>query len=196
MKQSEIFLNGEGEAWLDRNKTRLVKENDPVIEAMTRYNITPAKVLEVGCANGARLLKLKDILRCEIRGIDPFIPIRADCILEKGIASNLPYKDATFDAIIYGWCLYLCDPEDYLRIAMDGDRVLKDGGHLIIYDFYSVTPYKIKYKHKDSVFSHHYDFSKLWLGHPAYSLFGRTVQDTTCVTLLKKNLKSAFPIEK
>lgn len=196
MKQSEVFLAGEGEAWLNRNKNRLSKKDDPVIAALDRYSISPAKVLEVGCASGARLLKLREKIKCEIRGIDPFVPPRADAFLEKGVASNLVYKDGTFDAVIYGWCLYLCDPEDYLRIAMEGDRVLKDGGYLIVYDFHADYPHKLPYKHKKELFSYHYDFAKLWLSHPAYSLYGRTLQETTSVTILHKDLKNAFPVQK
>lgn len=195
MKQRDAFLLGEGIAWFKRNKKRIQKDNDPVIHAIKKYKILPTSVLEVGCANGWRLLQLKEEFGCRVDGVDPgtYAPN-----FWNGTADelNLYWTKNTFDVVVYGWCLYLCDPEDYFKIADQGDRVLRDGGFLIIYDFCTEAPYRVPYKHKEGLFSYHYDFSKLWLAHPAYSLYGRTVQDETCVTILKKNMKTAFPEEK
>jgi len=201
MKQSQIFLREEGKAWLKRNEAKLTGEDDPVIKAIGEYKIKPKRVLEVGCANGWRLKILHERYNCWIRGVDPGCAA-PDKTITKNTASYLPLINSCVDTIIYGWCLYLCDPEDYFRIAMEGDRVLQDGGYLIVYDFISDYPFKTPYKHKKGLYSHHYDFPKLWLGNPAYSIYGKTVQytgfnqDETCVTILKKNLKNAFPVEK
>lgn len=200
MRQAQEFLAGEGEAWLDRNIHKIDPDNDPVLAALDQYKIVPTKVLEVGCANGWRLEIMERMWGCEVEGIDPCYaskrgPSKAQ--VWAGTADNLFYSDKEYcDTIIYGWCLYLCDPEDYFKIALEGDRVLKDGGYLIVYDFHAEHHYKTPYKHKKGLFSYHYDFSKLWLSHPAYSLYGRQVQGETSVTILHKNLKNAFPVQK
>lgn len=193
MKQSEVFLAGEGEKWAGRNVGRYNQNNDPVLDAIEKYAIHFKTVLEIGSANGGRLSVLSEVYDCNTWGVDPAgYPATL-----KGTASDtgLP-TSGWFDVIIYGWCLYLCDPEDHLKIAMEGDRLLKDGGYLIVYDFHADYPYKTPYKHKKGLFSYHFDFSKLWLSHPAYSLYGRTIQGETSVTILKKNLQAAFPVEK
>lgn len=196
MKQSEAFKLGESAAWFKRNREKLGVGNDPVMDSMERYGIKPKLVLEVGCANGWRLAALKKKYACNIAGWDPGAPYMDDYV-RYGVASDIDFWLRTkFDVVIYGWCLYLCDPEDYFKIAAEGDRVLADGGFLIVYDFCTDHPYKVPYKHKEGLYSHHYDFSKLWSCHPAYSMYGRTIQDETCVTILKKNMQKAFPVEK
>ncbi len=199
MKQSLEFLHGEGEAWMKRNAGRYDANGDPVLEAMGKYSIVPERVLEIGCADGARLAVLESKFQCHVEGYDPAYASKRGASLVQvwaGTADNLRYSADQFDLLIYGWCLYLTDPEDYFKITLEGDRVLQDGGYLIVYDFYAEHPYKTPYKHKEGMFSYHYDFSKLWLSNPAYSLYGRMVQEDTTVTILKKDLKNAFPVQK
>lgn len=196
MKQSQIFLDGESAAWLERNQGKLGHKDDPVLLTMEKYQLKPKRVLEIGCANGWRLDILQRAWGCDVSGIDPQLDTSFGGYIFQGTADDLDIIRTSFDAVIYGWCLYLTDPEDYFMIVTEGDRVLKDGGFLIIYDFFTDYPYKNKYKHKDGLFTHKMDFSKLWLGHPAYSLYGRDVfgedDNQTAVTILKKNMKTAF----
>lgn len=196
MKQAEVFMEGEGRAWLDRNVGKLTGESDPVIEAINKYQIKPESILEIGCANGWRLELLRKKFWCIAWGVDPGANPSFHKNILRGTADRTGAGTECFDTVIYGWCLYLCDPEDYFRIVMEGDRVLRDGGYLIIHDFCTDHPYKLPYKHKSGVYSHHYDFSRLWLSHPGYYLYGQTVQDETCVTILQKKMKTAFPVEK
>lgn len=201
MKQSQAFINGEGEAWLKRNKAKLGNEDDPVLTTMEKYNLKPKRVLEVGCSNGWRLQILEKAWGCFVEGVEPGADDIGETLVQvwNGAADNMPYCYAnSYDTVIYGWCLYLCDPEDYFRIASEGDRVLSDGGFLILYDFLAEHPYKNKYKHKEGLYSHKMDFAKLWRGHPAYSLYGRDFfgegDNQTVVTILKKNMNAAFPV--
>lgn len=194
MKQAEIFRNGEGREWLKRNIKKIGKGPDPVLEAIQDYKIAPKAALEIGCANGWRLDALEEKYSCFIRGLDPHAGKHPAVMA--GTADYLPWTDQGFDLIIYGWCLYLCDPEDYFTIVAEADRVLENEGYIVIYDFCTDRPYKVPYKHKEGVFSYHYDFSQLWLAHPHYKLYGRTVQDETCVTIIRKNIQKAFPEER
>jgi SAM-dependent methyltransferase len=178
MKQKTVFLEqGEADAWFTRNLGSLGKY-DPVTPLIEEMGLKPKYVLEVGCANGWRLAKLRDKFGCGIVGIEPSMKAGIDGArlhvpIHQMTANCLPVTAGGYDMIIYGFCLYLTDPEDWLNIAAEGDRALADGGHLIIHDFngwIGGKPIAKPYEHRLSVRSYHYDFSRLWLGHPRYQV--------------------------
>lgn len=195
MKQKYLFLEDEGDRWFERNRDALAKavETDPVSAAIHKLGIKPARVLEIGCANGWRLAYLREKYGCEIMGVEPS---RQACI--EAAARRVPVIQCTasspavsmplgFDLVIYGFSLYLTDPSDWLLIAAEGDILLAPGGHLIIHDFAaSSMPHARHYEHRDGVLSYHFDFADLWLGSPLYALVSRYVADQEMVTILKK----------
>lgn len=196
--QARAFLKGEGKAWLERNKDKLTPKDDPILKAIEDNKLKPERVLEIGCANGWRLDIIKERYGCDIAGVDPGIEIpTTQPHLYRGVADALPIFGKTFDLIIYGWCLYLCDPRDYFYIAAMGDSYLKEDGHIIIYDFYSDYPKKKKYKHKEGLYSYKMDFSKLWLWNPAYVMLVRQVIDdeTSLIILQKRDPLTMFEIQ-
>lgn len=202
MKQSEVLLQGEGNAWLERNREKLGRR-DLVSELIETYGLKPCNVLEIGCSNGWRLKKLQDRYGCRIAGLDPSACAIAEAKYNgvramRGTADQLPFEWREFDLVICGFFLYLADPCDYLKIAAEVDRVLAEGGHLIIHDFFVYHPFKNQYAHDYRLFSHHFDPSRLWMGHPAYQrispiMFGEEPGEG--VTLLQKNIVAAFPLE-
>lgn len=203
MKQSDIFLGGEGVAWFNRNKDKINPAKDPVVSLLKNHDLIPETVLEIGCADGWRLRLLQN-LGATGYGVDPGFKEGRTMIgtipIHRGTAHSLWMFGADdFDMVIFGWCLYLCDPEDYCKIVAESDRVLKNDGHVVIHDFYSAKPYKRPYKHNKDIYSHKMDFSRLWLGNPAYSLHLQSLygdgEDQTCVTVLKKNMDAAFTVK-
>lgn len=54
--------------------------------------------------------------------------------LSVGTADGLP-DIKPVDLIIFGFCLYLCDPQDLFTIAANSDRLLVDKGVMAVYDF-------------------------------------------------------------
>jgi SAM-dependent methyltransferase len=194
MKQSEVFLAGEGVEWFERNKYKLNIYRDPVIRALDDNPIIiPYRVLEVGCADGWRLNLIRERFGCDIEGIDPGSVDR-----EPGTADDLSrFQTGKFNVVIYGFCLYLCDREDLSKIVSEGDRVLEDGGFLIIYDFHPDQPHKRKYKHREGIFSYKMDYSQLWLANPAYKTYRRYLYgmdgDIVSVVILRKDIDSGWP---
>ncbi len=192
MRQADIFLQSEGDAWFERNRDKL-GERDPVAEAIEHLGIKPKHVLEIGCSNGWRLAALRDKYGCQIYGVDPS---RQACLeaAERRVpvvhssAANL-IVSGQFDLLIYGFCLYVADPADWLRIAAEGDSVLADFGHIIIHDFFAEGEFFARnYRHRDSVMSYHFDFDKLWLAHPWYHTVGRQLYPNgEALTILKKS---------
>jgi ubiquinone/menaquinone biosynthesis C-methylase UbiE len=148
MKQKNIFLKSEADAWFDRNKESLSKRNfedDDIVKAILdiskSYSNTMLKILEIGCGGGERLNYIGNSINCSISGVDPSLGAVNQCKLNNidaivGTADSLAYKDNSFDIVIFGFCLYLCDRDDLFRISMEADRVLNKEGWMIIQDFF------------------------------------------------------------
>jgi SAM-dependent methyltransferase len=199
MKQSEVFLHGEAIEWFARNQDRLPLTDDPVIQAIETNSLVPGRSLEVGCSNGWRVKLMRQKWGVEAYGIDPFFAHHHNAWgCRRGTADDLKaFADNMFDMVIYGWCLYLCDREDLFRIVAEGDRVLKDNGHIVIYDFNQFAPYKTKYKHYDGLYSYKMDYSQLWLANPGYQLMRRYIYNSgdeqTSVAIIRRDVEKGWP---
>lgn len=202
-KQSNVFMASEGKFWSVRNNYQLSKlnpEDDPIVCMIEDAGLKPDRIFEIGCGNGWRLKHLNKKYDCSVNGMDPYrVPDAPDWI-ERGVASDLRfYEDEEFDLVIYGFCLYLCDREDLFRIVMEGDRVLEDGGHIIIHDFMPLRPHSRPYMHQPGLMSYKMNYANLWLGNPAYTSTRILAKDVTSdndaeiTVLLKKDMKGAWP---
>jgi SAM-dependent methyltransferase len=169
MKQRDIFLETEGDRWHERNHAKAyVDQISPLIPA------APTSVVEIGCGSGKTLQAIWEKYGCDVVGVEPSMKAvfaNPEIPIYCGTADRLPLDDERADLVIFGFCLYLTDPSDWMTIAKEADRILKPGGHIMIHDFSHVgNPFKVVYHHDPRVSSWHYDWSKLWMGHPAYSL--------------------------
>ncbi len=214
ISQKNVFLGGEGDCWWSRNRQKIkaLDYAEPVIAAINGAGIIPRKILEIGCSNGWRLDRMARKYDARAAGIEPSAQAVSDACLHfptleivQGTADNLPFTDGRFDLVVYGFCLYLCDRSDLFRIAAEGDRVLTDGGYLVVYDFRVTRPYRRAYQPDPRLFSYKMDHAALFLANPAYSLiqldtFGTAGEvplsedDTVAVAVLKKNFRDAFPL--
>ena len=180
--QKNVFLQEEGDRWHTRNnisndKLEFKRNNDPIWLEIQKCapQWAPSKILEIGANNGWRLHLLQEIWpTCTMIGIDPSeaaITNGYDGInLQQGTADMLDFQNEEFDIVIFGFCLYLCDRSDLFQIAAEADRVLKNNGHLIIYDFFSAEPYKNPYSHIEGLYSYKMDNSKLFTWNPSYQV--------------------------
>jgi ubiquinone/menaquinone biosynthesis C-methylase UbiE len=210
--QKSEFLRGEGDAWFERNRGAFDPRRDPVIAGLSELGRSPRRVLEIGCADGVRLSLLRETFKSECCGIDPSIDaIRSaksrdkDLDVSVGTADKLAFADSYFDLVIFGFCLYLCDVSDHFAIAREADRVLADGGVLVIYDFSSPITFKNKYSHKPGISSYKMDWAKMFTWHPSYRLIVRryyeaalgertfSPDEAIVADFLKKDVATAFP---
>lgn len=190
MKQKDVFLAGEGDAWFQRNATALSKLELPGSDSLVMQLIglkaqwpdgsTPVRLLEVGCGAGHRLDWLQKKLGWECHGLDPSAQAVAQAgtlgvKAQVGTADQLPFADGMFDVVVFGFCLYLCDRDDLFRIAAEADRVLKNPGWLLIKDFFSPVPVVRAYHHKPGLSSYKMDYTSLFNWNPAYSTFAHRV---------------------
>lgn len=199
MTQSEIILESEADAWLNRNRDSLGKV-DRVSEVIEQAGLTPNHVLEIGCANGWRLARLQQRYGCNVLGIEPGKRACSEARIRgvhvrRGTANQLPTLSGWADIVIYGFCLYLSDPTDWLQIAAEGDRVLRTNGHLIVHDFAAhMGAYASQYKHDDRLRAYHFDFAALWATSPLYSLVARQIYGDDMVTVLKKRSQNTIEV--
>jgi|SRR5215475_13710100 len=205
MTQADLFAKGEADEWYKRNKS-VSRLPDPVMEAIATCQLHPQTILEIGCGNGWRLAEIKrQYAPHHVAGFDLSERAFKERVVPTvflaealGATKALSYiRAGYYDMVIFGFCLYLVDREDLLMLAGYTDRILKDGGHIVIHDFgNNAAPFKRAYAHKDGVFSYHMNHADLWLAHPAYRRIMRKVdnKDTeVCVDVLHKDMQNAFP---
>ncbi len=186
--QKSIFLHNEANQWFERNKAalkeRCMPEDDLIASTMMESSdlYKNSTILEIGCADGFRLSFLEHALAAEVYGIDPSSSAidsgkKNGLNLQVGTADNLEFADNTFDIVILGFCLYLCDRSDLFRIAAEIDRVTKDSAWIIIQDFFSESDYANDYSHFEGVKSYKSDYRKMFTWHPAYSPISHKLSD-------------------
>jgi SAM-dependent methyltransferase len=183
-RQKDSFLSSEGDAWFARNEAALASRDwahDPVCLKLTALatGATRPRVLEIGCGDGSRLEYLAgqkvDQGGYQVVGVDPSAKAVARAV-ERGVealqatADRLPFADGSFDFVIFGFCLYLCDDTDLFRIAAEADRVAAGTSWLLILDFNARAPVYKPYHHKPGIRSRKMDYESMFLWHPAYTL--------------------------
>lgn len=212
MKQREIFLSSEGDAWFARNKAALADKHgrphdDPVLRELSELlqsdDSRGFRILEIGCGDGGRLAWLSSKFGVDCVGLEPSTDAAAAASASgvnvlRGTADSLPFEGQAFDVVIFGFCLYLCDREDLFRIAAEADRVLRAPGWLVIHDFFNPSPTARPYRHRAGVNSYKMDYRTLFTWHPAYvclthkirhhadSTYTDDVDEWVCVSVLRK----------
>lgn len=209
--QKTAFLTGEGDRWFERNASQISQTvEDVVTQTVAGLGIRPKAALEIGSATGHRLATLSKAYGCRGSGIDPSedaiatgTKIYPDLDLKVGTADELPFETGAFDLVVVGFCMYLVDPNLHFRAVAEADRVLADGGVIVVFDFLPDHPHHNDYSHLPGLRAHKMEFSKLFTAHPAYSLVHRQLAQKSGtflqpdwregVDVLIKNMAGAFP---
>jgi len=211
-RQKGRFLASEGDAWFDRNPKHIDSKNDPVIRALTDLGNTPRVALEVGCGAGARLAALHAMYGSQCYGIEPSAKAveyanrtHPELHIEIGTAVELPFETCKFDLIIFGFRLCWCDPIDHFSIAQATDRVLAEGGFVIIHDFAPLQPFKNAYAPSPELFTYKMSWARMFTWHPRYQTISRryfehrepwsfSPDERATVETLRKDSTLAFPL--
>lgn len=226
INQDQIFSESEGDQWFRRNAEAMEKagerereSGDLVLRALDFLNIRASRIIEIGASNGYRLELLRtkwDAEKCVAiepskeaisNGRKKYPQIDFRC----GIAGNLPVKeDENFDLAIFNFVFHWIDRASVLRSVSEVDRILSDGGHVVIGDFYPQSPAKVRYHHiKDrDVWTYKQDYSKVFTASALYSLVGKfqasfkerefkTVSDemdSVAIAVLRKNMEANYRV--
>ena len=218
-RQRDEFLADEGNQWFARNRGALEADSparqrivqriaDQFVESSPE---TRLRVLEIGCGPGQNLAALASRRAIEAAGIEPSSDAVAlgrsrhpEFDLRVGTADQLPWADAAFDVVWFGFCLYLVDRPLLQRVVAEADRVLADGGLLAILDFDPDQPCRRPYHHRPGLMSYKMDHARLFLANPAYVLVDKLAtshttghwetdpQERVALTLCRKNLQHAY----
>jgi SAM-dependent methyltransferase len=96
--------------------------------------ISPTRVLEVGCGAGALSARVQTELGAEVTAIDASQRM-VDLTRERGVdarvadVEELPFEDGSFDCVAAGWVLYHVAERD--RAIAECARVLRPGGRFV-----------------------------------------------------------------
>lgn len=204
--QTDIFLGSEGDAWFERNFWKMEDQKDasPVVEMVKKHvrQGFSGNILEFGCSNGITLNALREEYpRSNLYGVDP-----SDAAIQngrsrfhtihfaKGTTIAHPYPPSSMGMVIYGFCLYVCDPPELPEIVCQGDNLLRDRGYLIIHDFDAHEPHSVPNHHVEGLMTYKMNWGQLWLANPAYKLIEqKNYMDGTSVWILQKRQEEAFP---
>jgi SAM-dependent methyltransferase len=157
--QKRAFEVYEADAWFERNLEYIKgfdASKDRIIGVLEEYGVTGGRVLEVGCSAGHRLNGLRDRLpACKVFGIEPSVKAveygrehYKDIDIRNGTGDDLKsFESGSMDVVIVGFVFYVVDREMLFRVMAEVDRVLKNGGLLVISDFFTEVPRKNEYSH-------------------------------------------------
>lgn len=216
LRQKLEFLAGEGDQWFLRNRAALASPS--AIRDITVSRIaaqlpadTSSRVLEIGCGQGDNLDALARLARIDAHGVEPSkAAVQAGQLtypalaLRNSTADALPHDDASMDVVWFGFCMYLIDRPLLMRSVAEADRVLRDGGLLVIVDFDPDIPCVRPYHHCPGLHSYKMDHARLFLANPAYALVEKIStshatgrwhpdpQERVAITLCRKNPAQAY----
>ena len=154
--QDSIFANSEGNRWFARNQCALQAfdpADDMPLKLLDFYKLRPQNALEIGAANGFRLAELQR--RCGARVVA--VELSRDAVEDgkarfplvtfvQAAASAVPLQEV-FDLVIINFVLHWIDRGNLLRTVAEIDRLVADGGFLIIGDFYPSNRAQVPYHH-------------------------------------------------
>ena len=196
--QFEVFLKEEGDNYYERNKNIKFKKDLLYKEIQKKskiYNIS--KLLEVGCGSGERLNLLNKNLNIKCYGLEPSKKAvnsikkkYKKIIVKRGTANNFIFKNINFNAVVFGFCLYLVDIDHFTKVYEETDKVTKKGSLIFIKDFYSNEFRSFLYKHNKKIIVNKYDFSRIFSWSPKFQVISKKFFDhdnPTNKSLIKKN---------
>lgn len=177
--QLRAFLAGESDRWFERNRDALADldpTDDSPLRIVESYGLRPHNVLEVGAANGYRLAALAELYGCRVNGIEPSAAAVADGLsrfpsvrLQTGVGHSIPF-DESFDLVIVNFVFHWVDRSLLLKTMAEIDRVVGDGGFLIIGDFLPSHPTRRPYHHLPGrgVFTYKQDYAAVFIASGSY----------------------------
>jgi SAM-dependent methyltransferase len=222
MNQDNVFFQGEGNRWFDRNRAFLADKERPDwplrVLSMLEGAGELGSFLELGCSNGWRLARLREAYGRDRRyaGVDPSEDALAqgraeypDLELHRGLLSRIPLEGG-FDLVIVNFVFHWVDRSSLAASIAEADRMVADGGYLLIGDFLPDSPQKRAYHHLPGMPVHTYkqdypaiftalgtygEMVRITYGHGGGSGSLRPVgsDDRAGCSLLRKSLTGRYP---
>jgi len=216
-EQRQAFELGEGDRYFERNRAALATYDgtaDPVRRCLDAAGARPVSILEIGAATGTRVAALCAAFGAHGVAVEP-----SEAAVAEGRATHpgVEFHVATmddlpdigpFDLVIVNFVLHWVDRSLLLRTIAEIDRLLADGGYLVIGDFFPTNFLHVPYHHladqSVGTFKQNYAAPFLASGiyhavgmltanHSAKGLFAVAEEcERTGVWLLQKNLTAHY----
>lgn len=189
-EDQEQALRRDGDGYHARNHAGIGTIADPAFVQLELINrVRPiASVLEIGCTTGFRLEKARVAFGARCAGLEVSPAAIAEgraqyplIQLEEGLAPRDldRWSQDRFDVVIVGHLEYLLPRDALFDLAAQVDRLVIDGGHLIVMDFLHPSPVRAPYTHQSELQVFKHDPSAPWLWSPTYTLVARQVYDVS-----------------
>lgn len=159
MLQDNVFSQSEGDRWFARNRSALEgfdAAGDLSLRLMDLYDLRPDSTLEVGAANGFRLAEIHRRTGARVTAVEPSAQAVAEgkrkfpfVAFVRGVAHSIPLHDC-FDLVIVNFVLHWVDRTKLIQSVAEVDRMVKDGGFLIIGDFQPSNRFQVRYHHLEN----------------------------------------------
>lgn len=164
------FSQEDANKYFSRNKNS-DNNTDIILKELTISKDENFNIIEIGCCNGWRLNNLKslypnnsyyglDLSSEAIKyGRENFTGI---FLYDYPLLEN-KFDDSKFDIVLVPFVLMYISREKLLRNIAEIDRILKDGGKLVITDFSPNYPKKIKFKHNENLVTYKQNFYDIFI---------------------------------
>lgn len=183
VNQDQIFDASEADRWFERNKEDLDKNRllgDLALQLLELYRLRPKRVLEVGAANGLRLATIAERYGSRAVAVEPSRKAleagkasfpRIEFV--QGTAAAVPLDDP-FDLVIVNGVFCWVDRTTLLASVAEIDRLVTDGGFLIIGDFSPSNRLKVRYHHlpDQQVYTYKQNYADVFLASGLYQAVG------------------------
>ncbi len=178
-RQDEVFTK-EGDQWfLRQNGHFVITEHDQIVSYLNQSGWKPKSVLDIGSSNGYRL---DDLLKRFPGATGSGIEISGMAVedgrkryphlsLRQGMSHDLSaFADRSFDTVIISFVFHWVDRSLLLKTVSEIDRVLAEGGRLLIRDFAPLFPCKTPYHHLpgQEVFTYKQPYGDIYLASRLY----------------------------
>lgn len=195
--QEDYYVRAEADAYFRRNLPAMVQKNLArkqgqqavagtlrLIELARRANLKPQATLDIGGSNGYFVAAFQKTFNCKAILVEPSREAvayarktykRVKAI--QGVASKLPLADDSVDVVILKGVFCWIGREALLKAVAEIDRVLVDGGHLLISDFHTDAPRKVVNHHAAdaNIYCFKTDHAKIFLDSGLYSVIASEV---------------------
>lgn len=183
-KSIEEIIIEESNAYFDRNREAIVDVDEAsksahLVDAfldryLSSYPDSITKILEIGCNYGYNLNYLAGRYDVECWGLEPsdkaveygrnrYRKVNTKVHISQGISNKLPFDDGEFDMVMIGFLMYVT-PRDLIDDTVsEANRVLKQGGFIVLTDFDVPIPCKRKNKHNDVLSVYKEDYARRFI---------------------------------
>jgi SAM-dependent methyltransferase len=192
--QDDLFAVSEADRYFDRNESAMHAVDwsaDLPLRLISLYQLQPRQVLEVGAANGFRVAAIAQRYGAKVVAVEPSARAIADgqtrfpnVEFVQATANNIPLQ-TQFDLIIVNFVLHWVARATLLRCVAEIDRLLTDGGFLILGDFAPSNRWRKKYHHlpEQEVYTYKQNYSAMFLASGAYQAVATLTTDHGSKTL-------------